>query len=331
MPTSPQSTTWDKIDALLPEAHRVLLWGPPGTGKTFAGITARPEGQAVFVNTLTEETPSSDLRGHFIPVQGDFTWMDGPAVSAWKTGARYVINEVNLGSIEAQTFLYAILDDPESAMLTLPNGETVRPEEGFTVVATMNGHPSDLPPALLDRFPLTIEVKDIHPEALARLPEEWRGAAARMALIKDESRRVSIRKWLEFFRLLDRGVDKALAGWGCFGDSWDDVQAALTTSRLKPADGEPKTYKTWRDSPLWKPEPTEVNLDDIFPKGALEAVRAIDTHTAYPPCPKCGAALVRKTRKRDGKPFLGCENWRSNGCTGSMPFPPPPTIPTRRY
>jgi DNA polymerase III delta prime subunit len=305
------SPTWAKIEALLPHAHRILLYGPPGTGKTYSAIHTRPDGQTVYVNTLTDETPVAELRGHFVPQQeGGFQWMDGPAIAAWRSGGRYVLNEINLGSIEAQTFLYAILDDQDSAMITLPTGDTVTPEESFTVVATMNGQPSDLPPALLDRFPLALEVREIHPAALTRLPKEWREPASKMALIKDETRRVSIRRWLEFFRLLDAGVDKELVGWGVFGDSWKDVQVAITASHLTVTDEVPTR------TPL---PPSKPLLEEVFGAGT-------ETTTPIPPpssepCPKCGGKLVRRYRRRDGKPFLGCTQWRTTGCTGTREVP----------
>lgn len=217
---------WDTVEAILPYSRRTLLYGPPGTGKTFAAAQVLPD-TPVYSITLTEDTPMSEVRGHFVPVGGDFKWMHGPAIRAWLEGGRLIINEINRSSPEVQSFLFAILDDIESAQLTLPTGDTVKPHEKFTCVATMNGVPQDLPEALADRFPVKLLVDRVNPNAIERISPVLRKLAKDTTDIKDERRRLSIRAWLALENLVNDGADPAIVGPAVFGDRWPDISSAL--------------------------------------------------------------------------------------------------------
>jgi len=224
----PEINEWDLINSILPKTRRVLLYGPPGTGKTHAATYLDTEGKTVYSLTLTEATPDAEIRGHFVPAgDGKFKWMDGPAIKAWKEGCPLVINEINRGSPEAQSFLYVLLDDPKTARITLPTGETVTPQEGFRVVATMNGRPDELPEALADRFPVSVEVMQTNPHALTQLPTELRKLARDTSNIVDEERRITIRSWLAFADLLRIGSDVDKAGKAVFNAKWEDLRVAV--------------------------------------------------------------------------------------------------------
>ena len=152
---------WTELRKLVALKVHTLLYGPPGTGKTTVAMNPR----ALSI-TLTAETPAAELRGHYIPKGNEFIWQDGPAITAWRQGLCLVLNEIVEASGDALTFLYALLDDPKMARITLPTGETVTPAPGFYCVATMNGQPMDLPPALLDRFMARVYVDEPSTEAL---------------------------------------------------------------------------------------------------------------------------------------------------------------------
>ena len=229
---------WKLVSAAIGNADRVLLYGPPGTGKTYAAATNKVglnmDGNPnVYQITMTEDTASANLEGFYKPSSdGGFEWHDGIAIQAWRTGGRLVINEIDHASPDAMTFLHAILDDKDIAQLTLNNDnkETVRPEPGFTVIATTNSLPESLPMALKDRFPVKINVDKIHPIALERFPKSWRNTISDTSLSMDSEQRLSIRAWREFFDLISKGLDKREAGYLIFGERADELMDAIFLS-----------------------------------------------------------------------------------------------------
>jgi len=241
----PSHDPWQIAEAILGISRRVLLRGKPGTGKTYAAskLGLRPD-QKVYQVTMTPETPMAEIRGHFIQVGGEFVWHDGPAISAWREGARLVINEIDRASEDVHSLLYAIMDDPEFAELTLPSGETVRPATGFGLVATMNGVPDDLPDALQDRLPVDIEITDLAQGAIDRLPEDLRAPARNTALAKSEERSISVRMWMEFASLREKLQDEEgglqIAAYAVFGEKAEAAMTALTigASASEPIDAQ---------------------------------------------------------------------------------------------
>lgn len=216
---------WKTTEAVIAGSRLCLLYGPPGTGKTTAAVRA---GSPVsFYNvTLTDETPAAELRGHYIPVDGSFVWQDGPAMRAFREGVRLVLNEIDHASGDALDFAHCLLDDPGIAAITLPTGETVHPAPGFTVVATMNGDPSDLPPAIADRFAVAIEVTEPHPDAMAGLPEAVQDAIRGTVGADDEDRRTSLRAWRSYLDLAGKVGDETAAR-AVFRHRADEVLAAI--------------------------------------------------------------------------------------------------------
>ncbi len=228
---------WEVADAIMSVSRRVLLRGKPGTGKTYHAVhSALKPDQKVYQITMTEETPAAEIRGHYILKGSEYVWADGPAITAWREGARLVINEIDHASEDCMSLMFAILDDPEFASLTLPTGETVRPAEGFQIVATMNGVPEDLPDGLQDRLPVDIEITDVNPEAIKRLPEDLQEPARNTALAKTGARSVSIRMWLEFASLReklpetieDKDTALEIAAKAIFGKNFREALNALT-------------------------------------------------------------------------------------------------------
>ena len=185
---------------------------------------------------MTEDTASANLEGFYKPSStGTFEWHDGIAIQAWRNGGRLVINEIDHASPDAMTFLHAILDDQDIAMLTLNNDskETVKPAEGFQVVATTNSPPESLPLALKDRFPVKIYVDRIHPMAMEQFPEDWHDVIHDTTMVEDPEERISVRAWSEYFALQDQGFTAETAAKLIFGAKAEELVDAI---RLSTAD-----------------------------------------------------------------------------------------------
>jgi MoxR-like ATPase len=219
------TNVWDLINKVIPQSRVTLLYGKPGTGKSFAAHNADLSGRQLFSVTMTPETPAAELRGHYVPQGSQFVWQDGAAIKAWRFGGRWVINEIDHAGGDALSFLLNCLDSAETACLTLPTGELVKPHPQFQAVATMNGSPDDLPSALRDRFPVCIEVDAVHPSAVESLPSDLRNAALGSALA-DSDRRVSIRAW-QCFASLRASIGDAAAAQAIFAQRAKDVLDSL--------------------------------------------------------------------------------------------------------
>lgn len=218
--------SWEVAQAVVAaDQGNTLLYGPPGTGKSFAAQAGRHDVRNV---TITPETPAAELRGHYHPRGGEFVWCDGPVLSAMRSGGRVVLNEIDHAGGDTLSFLLAALDNPESCRITLPSGETVRPAPGFNVVATMNGRPEDLLPAIRDRFAAAVEILDPHPDAIEALPADLRNAA-RGTVSATGDDRITLRSWLAFASLRPR-VGDATAAAAVFGTNWRAVLDSLTVA-----------------------------------------------------------------------------------------------------
>lgn len=223
-----ESNCWKLFDAIIGATPRILLYGVPGTGKTYQANTTNLEGRNTYNVTLTQDSSASELLGHYVLNEtGGMDWLDGIGVQAWKDGARLVVNEIDHAGVDVMSFLHALLDDPEFAKFTLPNKrkETVRPQPSFQVIATMNGVPEDLPEALLDRFPVKINIDTVHPSALESLPEKFRSVYADY-----NNGAFSIRRWIALGELLDKEVNLEFAVQTIFPNEYEEITDALVVA-----------------------------------------------------------------------------------------------------
>ena len=204
---------WTLFNEIIGNSERVLLYGMPGTGKTYQAVkTNVPDNKEVYSTTLTVDSSASEIIGHYIPNEkGTFDWNDGVGIRAWREGTRLVLNEIDHAGPDVTSVLHAIL-------------ELVQPASGFNVVATMNGKPDDLPEALADRFAVKIDINEVHPEAIDTLPEEYKGAYAKE---QDGGLPMSIRAWKEFAKLVQMGIQQETAARVCFGYYASDVISSL--------------------------------------------------------------------------------------------------------
>ena len=202
-------TGWEMADfALSNNLGRVLMYGLPGTGKTYFGLNYHLNGKSSYRLICTEEMTDSDLIGGYRQsTNGTWQFREGVGIKAWREGARLVVDEINRCNSDVESRLMALIDTNHSSRWEHPEtGEIVTPAEGFSVVATMNGEPEDLAPAVLDRLVVQIRVDEPHPDAITALPDYLREIAKSFASRQDIDR-YSLRNFVEFASLYGKTQD----------------------------------------------------------------------------------------------------------------------------
>jgi MoxR-like ATPase len=200
----PGSCWRDLADVTAAGINRVLLYGPSGTGKTFAALHHGVLAVQAERLVCTEDLTSGEITGTWMPVgENRWEWREGPAIRAWRgasgLGSRLVVDEVDRASGDSLSTLLAMTDSPESARWRNPEtSEWVRPGPQFSVVMTSNIEElDDLPPSLRDRFPVSIRVDRPHPSSVASLSSDLR-APALAGSLGPVGRRVSLRSFYAF-------------------------------------------------------------------------------------------------------------------------------------
>ncbi|MFM8562690.1 MAG: AAA family ATPase [Acidimicrobiia bacterium] len=237
-PTTEETTQlpgcWrDVVDALAAGIDRLVLFGPPGTGKTYGGLTLGDVTGGAHRLICNEDMTAADVTGHFMPTaDGNWKWHEGSVLKAWKgdgtVGGRVVADEIDRSSGDVLSILLNMFDTVDSATWQHPDtGETVRPLSGFSVVMTTNIEDMrDLPTALKDRFPVAIRIDQPHPGALAKLSPYLRAPATASAAA-DKARRFSVRSFMAFDRLRTSGMDLERAAFLIFGNHAKDILDAI--------------------------------------------------------------------------------------------------------
>ena len=215
---------------------RVILFGPAGTGKTFAGLTFGNIGAGAHRLVCTEDMTSMDVTGAFMPDgNGRFSWVAGAGLKAWEgnglNGGRLIVDEIDKASGDVFALLLAMLDSPESATWEHPEtGRIHRPKDGFSAVMTTNIENMEaLPTALADRFPVRIRINAPHPSALEKLSYELRDYAVRMC--DAGKRRISLRTFYAFDKLRKQLGDEKSAKI-IFGDRATSVLDAIAIDKV---------------------------------------------------------------------------------------------------
>lgn len=231
-----KSEEWDLATKIMPVARRIFICGPPGISKTYFANnycldTPNNGKRTVYNVTMHEESDPSMLMGHYVLNEnGGMKFRYGYGAEAMVTPhARLVINEITRASGPTLSMCYALLDDPENNRVTLDNGETITPAEGFQIICTDNGTVKDLPPALEDRFEVILEVTQPHPDAIAILSKDIQNAARGTIGHPNPEQMVGLRKWITFDRLRTQ-LDPETAARAVFGGRWKDVLQSIKLS-----------------------------------------------------------------------------------------------------
>lgn len=226
-------TCWkDALDALEAGVDRLLLYGPPGVGKTQAGLRYGDVSRGVWRIPCTEDMTEAQLVGHFLPKGDEWVWNDAACAKALRVQGRVVFDEIHRLSGDVLSLALALVDSSDSVAWDHPlTGERLTAGYGYSVVATTNSDDPDgeLDPALADRFPLKIRIDAPHPDALMKLPVDLRRYAARSVDLAD--RRVSLRSFHAFAQLRNK-MGEARAARLVFGDLAQSLLDAIAIDKV---------------------------------------------------------------------------------------------------
>lgn len=251
------SQCWNDLDlALRAGLDRVLLYGPPGTGKTFFALTQHlgyKTGDLDLMRTrdayrvlCSPDMTTADVDGLWRPAKDEWKFVTGAALRAWQNGDRLILDELDQASGDVLTALLLICDSNGSAVREHPEtGEKLSPKAGFQIIATTNAERmSDLPAALVDRFPVRININEVNPDALAKLPADLRGVAK--AYTNRERDRYSLRSFFTYDDLTRRAkLTPAEAARLVFPHEATAITEALRVSAMtEHGRGEPTTTPT---------------------------------------------------------------------------------------
>lgn len=222
------SPWYELFEAILPHVDRVLLVGPPGTGKS---TTAAQIAECKHRVTMTETTPVEHLLGQFQLVKGETVWIDGPVTKAMRNGEAILFDEIDRLSPEVASVLYELMDDAPYA--TLASGEEVRAKEGYKVILTSNEGIDMLPPAVQDRVQVIIPALTPHPAALAGIDGKLSNLCVRYysGLPKgNHAMRPTIRRTRMMHSLVTEGIPTEVAAFLVYGgDGAKEIFSTLTS------------------------------------------------------------------------------------------------------
>lgn len=200
------SSCWnDLAGALASGTDRILLYGPPGTGKTYFALNHhlnhRGRERASHRVLCSPDMTTADVDGLWRPAKDEWKFVEGAALRAWSNGDRLILDELDQASGDVLTALLLICDSDGSAVREHPEtGDRLSPAPGFQIIATTNAERlTDLPAALIDRFPVKINISTVNPEAVAKLPVYLRDIAT--AYANRPTDRYSLRSFFAYDRL----------------------------------------------------------------------------------------------------------------------------------
>lgn len=224
------SSDWHTIlPAILPYTSRVLIIGPPGTGKSTTAINVAGIQHRI---TMTETTSREDLIGMFHLIDGATKWVDGPITAAMRNGEAVLTDEIDRYSPECASLFYGVIDDKPH--IALPNGEIVHAMDGYKMIMTSNESLDTLPPAVQDRIEVILYAGTPHDAAVSHLPKANRAVVDLYynGLPKPSLKLPpTVRRMCMFCKLTAAGLESRLAAYLVFGkDGEAEVTSAITSA-----------------------------------------------------------------------------------------------------
>ena len=217
-------------------ARTFYFYGTKGTGKTSLAVKYGYEvSDHVIKVTLNDGDMAAKYEGFYRPKAGEFEFTRGLMAEAWTfnggEGCPIVIDEVDHASSEVLSLLYAILDDPKVAQLSLPDNSIIKPGPKFRAFLTSNQPPSAVPEPLADRAEVKIRFIGPSPEMLATLdPDVAKVAAALMRTDIEGGASLSFRD-LKHFTDFRKSVPDYVAAQAAFGSKYSDILTAIRAAK----------------------------------------------------------------------------------------------------
>ena len=220
-----------------------FITGLSGNGKTFLVEQACAKAKReLFRVNITVETDEDDLLGHYVLIDGQTVWQDGPVIQAMDRGAILLLDEVDLASNKIMC-LQPVLEG--KGVYVKKINRFVKPKTGFNVIATANtkGKGSDdgrfigtniLNEAFLERFAITIEQEYPTPATEKKILV---GIMQSLGCLDDEFAQKLV-DWADIIRktFYDGGIDEIVAtrrlvhivnAFKIFGDRMKAIQLCV--------------------------------------------------------------------------------------------------------
>lgn len=139
---APYYHSTDKEIEVFEQAYKnklpLLLKGPTGTGKSrFVEYMAHRLRQELLTISCHEETSSTDLIGRYIIKGAETVWLDGPLITAIKTGAILYLDEIAEARPDVIVAIHPLTDHRRSLYID-KLGTTIVAHNDFMLVASFN-------------------------------------------------------------------------------------------------------------------------------------------------------------------------------------------------
>ncbi|XP_021720497.1 midasin-like [Chenopodium quinoa] len=143
--TSSIQSSYERVILAINQKWPVLLYGPPGCGKTaLISKLAQEIGTQVLSIHMDEQIDGRTLVGSYVCTEqpGEFRWQPGPLTQAVKNGVWVVFENIDQAASDVQSILLPLLEGGTSFLTGY--GEGIRVAEGFRLFSTISTSKADI-------------------------------------------------------------------------------------------------------------------------------------------------------------------------------------------